>query len=357
LWFSSPSETAATLFFDDFENGVSRNTSGGIWYGYDNGFFGNPQWLESDSSHNHTPAGSKSARAYEADPWVYNSYADFGATGGGLTATVYLYEDMTYTPPYTDPHELQREPYIEVRSMFTLFGDSANGPSEIDPNSDYLQIRLIPDAIRPPDPAPAYYTYGIRTKYNDDNSLGIIDTLVQRRADWLKLTIEVDSVADGGQVRFFIDDLPVGTSQRSGADLRWVMMGATGPTYENYWYDDISVASLNGDYNGDGSTDAADYVLWRSLNGNNLDGYAAWRTNFNPGAGAGNNGSLRSGSSIPEPSQKILAAVGGCLLLMIRSPRRRVSEEVCVRVCVRRIAAYRKSKNRCVLGRLVVACH
>jgi hypothetical protein len=135
------------------------------------------------------------------------------------------------------------------------------------------------------------------------------------------------------------------------------MMGATGPTYENYWYDDISVASLNGDYNGDGSTDAADYVLWRSLNGNNLDGYAAWRTNFNPGAGAGNNGSLRSGSSIPEPSQKILAAVGGCLLLMIRSPRRRVSEEVCVRVCVRRIAAYRKSKNRCVLGRLVVACH
>ena len=310
-----------TLFFNDFENGVSRNTSGGIWTGYDNGFFGDPQWLESDSSHNHTPGGSKSARAYEADPWVYNSYADFGATDGGLQATVYLFEDMNYVPPYLD-HEVWKQPYIEVRSMFTLFGDSLNGPSETDPNSDYLQIRLIPDAIRPPDPAPAFYTYGIRTKYNDDHGLGIIDTGVQRKQGWLKLTIEVDSVADDGEVRFFIDDAPVGTSQRSGADLRWVMMGATGPTYENYWYDDISVVDLHGDYNGDGNVDAADYVV-RRKNGGPPDGYGPWRANFGAMGVSSSSTSLSGGGRRAGTLDPMVLAAVGFVLVMNARPRSR----------------------------------
>jgi hypothetical protein len=303
-----------TLFFDDFENGVSRNTSGGIWYGYDNGFFGDPQWLESDSSHNHTPGGARSARAYEADPWVYNSFADFGATDQGLRATVYLYEDMNYVPPYLD-QPTWKQPYIEVRSMFTLFGDSAEGPSEVDPASDYLQIRLIPDVNRPPDPAPAFYTYGIRTKYLDDNALRIIDTGIPRKdSDWLKLTIEVDSVASGGEVRFFLDDVLVGMSQRTGADFRWVMMGATGPTYENYWYDDISVVEIHGDYNGDGATNAADYVLWRKVAPNSLDAFTTWKRGF----GFGDSGPALV--SVPEPAYLSVLAI--FLWVMPRRARR-----------------------------------
>ena len=319
-----PSPVYATLFFNDFENGVSRNTSGGIWTGYDNGFFGDPQWLESDSSHNHTPGGSKSARAYEADPWVYNSYADFGASGDGLRATVYLYEDMTYVPPYLE-HETWKQPHIEVRSMFTLFGDSVNGPSEADPNSDYLQIRLIPETTRPPDPAPEFYTYGIRTKYRDDNGLGVIDSGVLRKDGWLKLTIEVDSVADGGEVRFFIDDAPIGTSQRSGADLRWVMMGATGHTYENFWYDDISVVDLDGDYNGDGYTNAADYAVWRDDSRTNLDGYATWQANFGAANGSGAESSSQGGTFVPEPPALGIAVVGMTLAAIFGCRRRSVS--------------------------------
>jgi hypothetical protein len=307
---ATPLAGGQTLFFNDFEQGVSRNTSGGIWTGYDNGFFGDPQWLESDSSHNHTPGGAKSARAYEADPWVYNSYADFGATNGGVRATIYLYEDGTYTFPYTEPHEAQRASHIEIRSMFTLWGDATGGPSETDPNSDYLQIRLIPDLIRPEQPLPDsetdFYTYGIRTKHRDLNSLGILDTGVQRKDDWLKLVVEVDSVADGGEARFFIDDVLVGTSQRTGADLRWVMMGATGPTYENYWYDDISVIDLNGDYgdywhgdyNGDGVTDSADYVVWAKMAPNSPGAFTTWKKYFATASGPGDG----ANQSVPEPA-------------------------------------------------------
>ena len=318
LWLIAPGNTQAALFFDDFENGVSRDTSGGAWTKYP----GATEWLQGSLNHNHTPGGSRSALAVEADPWVYNSYADFGATDGPLRATVYLFEDMTYVPPYLE-HEVWKQPHIEVRSMFSLFSEVPGGPG--DPLGDYLQIRLIPDVDRPPNLPPDHYSYGIRTKYNDDHDLGIIDTGVLRKeSEWMKLVIEVDSVAAGGEVRFFIDDVPVGTSQRSGADLRWVMLGATGITYENYWYDDISVVDLNGDFNGDGNTDAADYVVWRKGNSNNLDGYATWRENFGTSAGAGSS-PVPAGASVPEPSYGVLVCLGGWLLMTFWTRRRLVS--------------------------------
>jgi hypothetical protein len=41
-----------------------------------------------------------------------------------------------------------------------------------------------------------------------------------------------------------------------------------------------------GDYNGDGSVDAADYVVWRKTNINGQQGYLDWRANFG-GSGGG----------------------------------------------------------------------
>ena len=315
LWLSAASGLllvgpvqSQSLFFDDFEHGVSQSPNGGTWTKYPGG----TEYLQGNPSHNHTPGGSSSALAWEADPWIYNSYADFGATGIGLRATVYLFEDMSYVPPYLD-QPAWKQPYIEVRSMFTLFGDSPNGPSD---NTDYLQIRLIPDVDRPEQPLPDHFSYGIETKYNDDHGLGIIDTgVLRKKSQWMKLEIDADSMADGGQVRFFIDGALVGTSYRSGPDLRWVMMGATKITYENYWYDDVSVLNANGDYNGDGVTDAADYVLWRKTNGNNLDGYATWRTNFGwVPAGLGN-GAGGSGGAVPEPAAVWPLVLGSAMLV------------------------------------------
>jgi hypothetical protein len=70
---------------------------------------------------------------------------------------------------------------------------------------------------------------------------------------------------------------------------------------------------IPGDYNADGSVDAADYVTWRkdpAAFGGDPDGYNTWRTNFGrtSGAGAGLNA-----ASVPEPASWLLAVflVGG----------------------------------------------
>src|SRR3954464_1357749 len=58
-----------------------------------------------------------------------------------------------------------------------------------------------------------------------------------------------------------------------------------------YWdIDGAGAGSLTGDYNGNGTVDAADYVLWRKTPGSfgGAGGYTTWRANFgNVGGGAG----------------------------------------------------------------------
>ena len=84
---------------------------------------------------------------------------------------------------------------------------------------------------------------------------------------------------------------------------------------------------VDGDYNGDGSVDAADYVVWRhtagginlSADGNrdgvidNLD-LGVWRANFGRTANSGSSGS--ENPAVPEPVTGVLlaiAAAGWCL--------------------------------------------
>jgi hypothetical protein len=73
--------------------------------------------------------------------------------------------------------------------------------------------------------------------------------------------------------------------------------------------------TIQGDYNGDGKVDAADYVVWRKdpgTHGGDPDGYNTWRMNFGrPDAPPG------LGSAVPEPgtitfAMLALAALGAC---------------------------------------------
>lgn len=64
----------------------------------------------------------------------------------------------------------------------------------------------------------------------------------------------------------------------------------------------------NGDYNGDGVVDAADYVVWRKTIGGQF-AYDAWRARFGSTSGSGSG--FASGSSVPEPS------LGGLISLAI----------------------------------------
>jgi hypothetical protein len=93
---------------------------------------------------------------------------------------------------------------------------------------------------------------------------------------------------------------------------------------------------LPGDYNDDGTVDAADYVTWRKNQGtmttlpNDPTGgtigttqYNTWRANFGStgGSGAGATAGLPS-SAVPEPACAILAFIAGLGLIATRWRRR-----------------------------------
>jgi hypothetical protein len=73
---------------------------------------------------------------------------------------------------------------------------------------------------------------------------------------------------------------------------------------------------LDGDFNGDGKVDAADYVVWRKSDGSQ-DGYNEWRMNFGrtSGSAAG-----QVAAAVPEPGAPLLAAVA---MLFLSSIKRR----------------------------------
>jgi hypothetical protein len=92
------------------------------------------------------------------------------------------------------------------------------------------------------------------------------------------------------------------------------------------------VAHLPGDFNNDGTVDAADYVVWRKNDGTQA-GYDSWRANFGASLGVGS-GSVdplaqRSASdqpqsdAIPEPVSIALVATLGLGALIMQSRRNR----------------------------------
>jgi hypothetical protein len=96
-----------------------------------------------------------------------------------------------------------------------------------------------------------------------------------------------------------------------------------------------NLVANSADYNHNGIVDAADYVLWRKLNGTvaappgsgadgNGDGtvgvldYDLWRSHFGNPSGAGAGGGL-STNNVPEPTGCVLLAIGALLAI---APRR-----------------------------------
>jgi hypothetical protein len=98
--------------------------------------------------------------------------------------------------------------------------------------------------------------------------------------------------------------------------------------YDNDSVTIVAAPLLDGDFNGDGTVDAADYTVWRDNLGSNnvwaadadLNGtvdagdYAIWRANFGASIPPG---SLASGA-VPEPAAWGLLAVGLALLAATR---------------------------------------
>ncbi len=141
------------------------------------------------------------------------SYHNFGAQSGYVKAEVYLFEDLVTS---ADP----------VQAAMTLTAQDGGGAPDF---ADYLRIGILQFSG-------TNAVYSFRTA-----SGGFTQTTVARKSGWTKLGIEADAVVDGGQVRFYIDDVPVGTSTRTGADLAAITLGQNFSNNENFWYDGVRV--------------------------------------------------------------------------------------------------------------------
>jgi hypothetical protein len=96
----------------------------------------------------------------------------------------------------------------------------------------------------------------------------------------------------------------------------------------------VGKAILAGDYNGDLTVDAADYVVWRGLDGQNVTAYSGadgdgngivdsldfdvWRTHFGQSASAVGTSQQ---AAVPEPGAVLLASIALSAALLRRAPR------------------------------------
>ena len=116
-------------------------------------------------------------------------------------------------------------------------------------------------------------------------------------------------------------------------DLLFYLKGFSNGQAGFYVVDLPSSVTLAGDYNADGSVDAADYVLWRRHVGaqagtlpNDIDGgvistaqYETWRENFGqtgPGVGSTTG---HSALAVPEPMTAVLLALITVAMCRVRS--------------------------------------
>jgi hypothetical protein len=137
--------------------------------------------------------------------------------------------------------------------------------------------------------------------------------------------VDLPGWAPGNAMTFFIDPMVVGTDPETGDDIfargsrvavsmqcgpapnRCMDIEALGitPTPPVLTIDfTIGTATPDGDYNEDGTVDAADYTVWRDGGSpdDSITGYNLWKANF---------GSSGSGSTaaVPEPSGLLLVVI------------------------------------------------
>lgn len=102
-------------------------------------------------------------------------------------------------------------------------------------------------------------------------------------------------------------------------------------SYSLAWHVIVPDISLPGDYNGDGSVDAADYVVWRKNDGTNNplpndliggmigpDHYDQWRAHFGEIAGSGSGAGTHA--TVPEPAT-LITLLAGTLAMFSRKAR------------------------------------
>jgi autotransporter-associated beta strand protein len=143
-------------------------------------------------------------------------------------------------------------------------------------------------------------------------------------ADTATLSLAGGGAADVADAGFA--SLESGINERVGALILGGVSQLNGLTYgsstgraviqsdEYFSGSGILSVGLPGDFNGDGSVDAGDYVVWSkspSVYGGSPAGYDLWRANFGlTSAGSGSGAHVGGSASVPEPAAVLLLACG-----------------------------------------------
>ena len=90
----------------------------------------------------------------------------------------------------------------------------------------------------------------------------------------------------------------------------------------------VESTGLPGDYNADGTVNAADYVAWRKNDGTPA-GYDTWRMHFGETLGSGPGATGSASAAVPEPTSRLVLILGmlpilfrrraGCLCRLVQS--------------------------------------
>ena len=118
------------------------------------------------------------------------------------------------------------------------------------------------------------------------------------------------------------DNVVVGPPQSPAFHIMFDLVTTAGEvmTAEDLFSVSVTAALADGDFNNDGSVNAADYVTWRKGIGvaPTPENYNLWRTNFGRTV-AGGSGSGLSNSNVPEPSSiRLIFAVALSTLCFAR---------------------------------------
>jgi hypothetical protein len=200
--------------------------------------------------------------------------------------------------------------------------------SSIASGADFNQPQIRDDAYSPPfhftdrDSAKINLTYDLKTVDGRDTTTDNIDvTLVHQNSSgqivdvatlWtffygnnvVPFPIRISGLDDFGQIQN-------NTTYR--LRIRYSDGDKDLTSTSRVEVDDLNItnAVLEGDYNGDGAVNAADYVTWRSSSINGQAGYTAWRSSFGADARATASGAGAQANStvVPEPTTFISLAV------------------------------------------------
>jgi hypothetical protein len=222
-----------------------------------------------------SPVGNGSNESFSSNTWAVGDFYEFQISTEG-------YQDINISFDHTSSPTGPRD--------FGIFYSTTGVGAFSDTGITYT-------VLENDSPNPTWSSESPHAEFSYEFDLSEISALDDQATMFLRLVDLSTASASNGTV---------GTSGTSRVD-----------NFSIYYYA-ILPEDLPGDFNEDGTVDAADYVTWRKLNEGDMVAYNEWVTNFGRSeTGMGGGGEFGS-PSIPEPAAFTVLILGICGVLFRR---------------------------------------